>query len=176
VWVETVTLGAKSRLPPKPLQTGANDGRQCGYGNPATREALVKGDASTAGTPMHSAFGSNDDRSRGGRRGHYRRLFRFLGRSSRRPNSRQTGDSGSGYSDEIEISTQGLPRLFTRFRATALAEGRRVADRPAEPSHYLAVYAASHLCRSRYSSFAKFIFSLSLKSCSSLGRASSIFG
>jgi hypothetical protein len=49
-------------------------------------------------------------------------------------------DSGSGYSDEIEISTQGLPRLFTRFRATALAEGRRVADRPAEPSHYLAVY------------------------------------
>jgi ABC-type transport system substrate-binding protein len=50
-------------------------------------------------------------------------------------------DSGSGYSDDIEISTQGLPRLFTRFRATALAEGRRVADRPAEPSHYLAVYA-----------------------------------
>ena len=49
-------------------------------------------------------------------------------------------DSGSGYSDEIEISTQGLPGLFTRFRATALAEGRRVADRPAEPSHYLAVY------------------------------------
>jgi alkanesulfonate monooxygenase SsuD/methylene tetrahydromethanopterin reductase-like flavin-dependent oxidoreductase (luciferase family) len=41
---------------------------------------------------------------------------------------------------EIEISTKGLPRLFTRFPATALAEGRRVADRPAEPSHYLAVY------------------------------------
>ena len=49
-------------------------------------------------------------------------------------------DNGSGYSDEIEISTQGLPHLFTRFRATALAEGRRGADRPAEPSHYLAVY------------------------------------
>jgi hypothetical protein len=49
-------------------------------------------------------------------------------------------DSGSGYSDEIEISTQGLPHLFTRFRATALAEGRRGADRPVEPSHYLAVY------------------------------------
>jgi hypothetical protein len=27
-------------------------------------------------------------------------------------------DSGSGYSDEIEISTQGLPHLFTSFRAT----------------------------------------------------------
>jgi hypothetical protein len=49
-------------------------------------------------------------------------------------------DSDSGYSDEIEISTQGLPRLFTQFRARALAEGRVSADRPAEPSHYLAVY------------------------------------
>jgi hypothetical protein len=49
-------------------------------------------------------------------------------------------DSGSGYSDEIEISPQGLPRLFTRFRATALAEGRLGTDRPAAPSHYLAVY------------------------------------
>src|SRR5271165_1840291 len=43
-------------------------------------------------------------------------------------------DSGSGYSDEIEISTQGLPRLFTRFRATARAEGRAVANRPEKPS------------------------------------------
>ncbi len=49
-------------------------------------------------------------------------------------------DNESGYSDEIEISTQGLPRLFTRFRATALAEGRLNADQPAAPSHYLAVY------------------------------------
>ena len=49
-------------------------------------------------------------------------------------------DSESGYSDEIEISTQGLPHLFTSFRATALAEGRLGADRPAAPSHYLAVY------------------------------------
>jgi hypothetical protein len=47
---------------------------------------------------------------------------------------------GPGYHDEIEIATQGLPHLFTRFRATASAEGRRTADRPAEPSHYLAVY------------------------------------
>jgi Protein of unknown function (DUF3108) len=49
-------------------------------------------------------------------------------------------DSGSRYSDELEIATQGLPQLFTRFRATALAEGSRGADQPAEPSHYLAVY------------------------------------
>jgi Protein of unknown function (DUF3108) len=49
-------------------------------------------------------------------------------------------DSGSRYSDELEIATQGLPQLFTRFRATAMAEGSRSADRPAEPSHYLAVY------------------------------------
>jgi hypothetical protein len=49
-------------------------------------------------------------------------------------------DGGPGYHDEIEIATQGLPHLFTRFRATASAEGRRAADRPAEPSRYLAVY------------------------------------
>jgi hypothetical protein len=49
-------------------------------------------------------------------------------------------DSGPGYRDEIEIATQGLPQLFTHFRATALAEGHRGADRSAEPSHYLAVY------------------------------------
>lgn len=50
------------------------------------------------------------------------------------------GDSGTGYRDEIEITTEGLPHLFTHFRATALAEGYRGADRSAEPSHYLAVY------------------------------------
>ncbi len=44
------------------------------------------------------------------------------------------------YHNEIEIETQGLPHLFTRFRATALAEGRLVADRPAEPAHYRALY------------------------------------
>jgi hypothetical protein len=49
-------------------------------------------------------------------------------------------DGGPGYHDEIEIATQGLPHLFTRFRATASAEGRRATDRPAEPSRYLAVY------------------------------------
>jgi hypothetical protein len=50
------------------------------------------------------------------------------------------GDGGPGYRDEIEIETQGLPHLLTRFRANALAEGRLAADRQAEPSRYRAVY------------------------------------
>jgi hypothetical protein len=49
-------------------------------------------------------------------------------------------DGVPSYHDEIEIETQGLPHLFSRFRATAQAEGRLAADRPAEPSHYRAVY------------------------------------
>ena len=49
-------------------------------------------------------------------------------------------DGGPGFHDEIEIETQGLPQLFTRFRATALAEGHLATDRSAEPSRYLAVY------------------------------------
>jgi hypothetical protein len=49
-------------------------------------------------------------------------------------------DGGPGYRNGIEIETQGLPHLVTRFRATALAEGRLGADRSAEPSRYLAVY------------------------------------
>jgi len=54
---------------------------------------------------------------------------------------RLTLHNGSpGYHDEIEISTEGLPYLFTRFRATALAEGRIVADRLAEPLRYFASY------------------------------------
>jgi Protein of unknown function (DUF3108) len=49
-------------------------------------------------------------------------------------------DSSPGYRDEIEIATEGLPYLFTRFHATALAEGRIVADRLAEPLRYFASY------------------------------------
>jgi len=49
-------------------------------------------------------------------------------------------DRGAGYQDQIEIATEGLPRLFTRFRATATAEGSRAVDRTAEPSRYLALY------------------------------------
>jgi hypothetical protein len=49
-------------------------------------------------------------------------------------------DGGPGYRDEIEIETVGLPHLLARFRATAVAEGQRTADRPAEPALYWAVY------------------------------------
>jgi len=49
-------------------------------------------------------------------------------------------DGGAGYHDEIQIATQGLPYLFTRFRAAASAEGQRTADRSAVPSFYLADY------------------------------------
>ena len=49
-------------------------------------------------------------------------------------------DGGLGYHDEIEITTLGLPRLLSRFRATASAEGRLAPDRTAEPSRYLATY------------------------------------
>jgi hypothetical protein len=49
-------------------------------------------------------------------------------------------DGGPDYRNEIDISTQGLPHLFTNFRANALAEGQRGADRSAQPSRYLAVY------------------------------------
>jgi hypothetical protein len=49
-------------------------------------------------------------------------------------------DGGPGYRDEIEIATQGLPQLFTHFRATALAEGHRGLGQGAEPARYLAVY------------------------------------
>jgi hypothetical protein len=49
-------------------------------------------------------------------------------------------DGGAHYRDEIEIQTEGLAHLVTRFRATALAEGRLAADRPAQPTHYRAVY------------------------------------
>jgi uncharacterized protein DUF3108 len=49
-------------------------------------------------------------------------------------------DGAAAYRDEIEIRTTGLPALLSKFRATALAVGRVVADRPAEPSHYNATY------------------------------------
>jgi hypothetical protein len=49
-------------------------------------------------------------------------------------------DGSVGYRDEIKITTQGLPHLLSRFRATASAEGRLAGDRTPEPSRYLAVY------------------------------------
>jgi len=50
-----------------------------------------------------------------------------------------TEDKGC-YSSRIEITTEGLPALLSRFRATAVAEGRRAADRPVQPKHYDATY------------------------------------
>jgi hypothetical protein len=49
-------------------------------------------------------------------------------------------DGAAAYRDQIEIRTSGLPALLSKFRATALAEGRLATDRPAEPSHYNATY------------------------------------
>ena len=49
-------------------------------------------------------------------------------------------DGAAAYHDEVEIRTTGLPALITRLRGTGIAEGRLAADRPAEPSHYDAIY------------------------------------
>jgi hypothetical protein len=49
-------------------------------------------------------------------------------------------DGDAAYHNEIEISTKGVPHLFTHFRTTASAEGRLASGRPAEPSRYDAVY------------------------------------
>jgi hypothetical protein len=44
------------------------------------------------------------------------------------------------YRGRIEITTEGLPALLSRFRATAVAEGHLDVDRPAQPDHYDAIY------------------------------------
>jgi hypothetical protein len=44
------------------------------------------------------------------------------------------------YDDEIEIRTEGLPRLVSHFDGTARATGRIVADRAAEPARYDALF------------------------------------
>ncbi len=49
-------------------------------------------------------------------------------------------DDAAGYRDEIEISTEGLPHLVTRFRGSAVSEGRLVADPLPAPLHYDALY------------------------------------
>jgi Protein of unknown function (DUF3108) len=46
----------------------------------------------------------------------------------------------AAYRSRIEITTEGLPALLSRFRATAVAEGHLRADRPVQPDHYDAVY------------------------------------
>ena len=44
------------------------------------------------------------------------------------------------YDDEIEIRTEGLPRLVSHFNGTAHATGRLAADRAAEPARYDALF------------------------------------
>jgi Protein of unknown function (DUF3108) len=48
--------------------------------------------------------------------------------------------SSTEYRDSIVVRSDGLPRLVTRFRGTATAEGSLGAERPAEPARYDAVY------------------------------------
>ncbi|MGC2202060.1 MAG: DUF3108 domain-containing protein [Stellaceae bacterium] len=62
-------------------------------------------------------------------------------------------DRSDGYHSEIEISTQGLPQLLTRFRATASAEGGLAVGRSAEPSQYVAVYDLRKRRNSRVSMY-----------------------
>lgn len=45
-------------------------------------------------------------------------------------------DDTTAYLDEIEIRTEGLPRLITHFRADAQAGGRLIPGHPAEPARY----------------------------------------
>jgi Protein of unknown function (DUF3108) len=49
-------------------------------------------------------------------------------------------DGGAHYQDAIAVTTDGLPRLVTKFRGTATAEGRLGPALPAEPMRYDAVY------------------------------------
>jgi hypothetical protein len=49
-------------------------------------------------------------------------------------------DGAAAYHDQIEIRTEGLPRLVTRFRGTAHADGRLLPGRPAAPADYDALY------------------------------------
>ena len=48
-------------------------------------------------------------------------------------------DEATAYHDRIEIRSEGLPHLATRFRGTATSEGRVAAERPA-PARYDAAY------------------------------------
>jgi hypothetical protein len=49
-------------------------------------------------------------------------------------------DDPANYRGEIAIRSEGLAWLFTRFRGTAVAEGRLAPDNPPVPSHYDAHY------------------------------------
>jgi Protein of unknown function (DUF3108) len=49
-------------------------------------------------------------------------------------------DDPSGYRDEIQIRTEGLPRLVTKFHGSAASGGRLVADHLPQPGYYDAHY------------------------------------
>jgi len=49
-------------------------------------------------------------------------------------------DDAAGYRNRIDISSEGLPRLISRFRGTAVSEGRLAAEPAPHPSRYEAVY------------------------------------
>ena len=49
-------------------------------------------------------------------------------------------DDPGAYRDEIAIRSEGLAWLFTKFRGTAVAEGKLAADKPPAPDHYDAHY------------------------------------
>jgi hypothetical protein len=49
-------------------------------------------------------------------------------------------DDANGYRSEIAISAEGLPRLVTRFRGTAVAAGRIAGTQPPQPVSYDANY------------------------------------
>ena len=49
-------------------------------------------------------------------------------------------DDPAGYRDEIQIRTEGLPRLVTKFSGSAASGGRLVADRLPQPGYYDAHY------------------------------------
>jgi len=48
--------------------------------------------------------------------------------------------NGATYRDEIAVESQGLPRLVTHFRGTAMGEGRLADDGHAAPLRYHALY------------------------------------
>lgn len=49
-------------------------------------------------------------------------------------------DDAATYRDVIEIRSEGLPRLVTRFRGSAVSEGRLAAERQPTPIRYEALY------------------------------------
>ena len=49
-------------------------------------------------------------------------------------------DDPSGYRDEIQVRTEGLPRLVTKFSGSAASGGKLVADRLPQPGYYDAHY------------------------------------